>query len=360
VTDREARKEDLARIADAVRVCTRCRLHEGRTRAVPGEGPVGARLFLIGEAPGRSEDATGRPFVGSAGKVLTEALTAARIRRESVFITNVVKCRPAGNRPPREDEAAACRPYLLGQIAGVRPKVIVTLGATALRAIAGPKAELRIARGSVLLMDRVPVIPTYHPAAILYNRELGSALRSDLRTAREHALRGKRLQSDPPRPGRPTEVVRAGGAVVIGSRRRVLLLRRADEGFWCLPKGKLERGETLRDAAVREVREETGLRVKLLGPIAHVRYEYYWPPRRVNFDKRISYFLALPTGGRLRPEAGFDEARWASRGEAMTLLAWSNDKEVVAKAFEAIRSHPLNAGMRGPSLGAKRSGRPRA
>ncbi|TLZ43817.1 MAG: NUDIX domain-containing protein [Methanobacteriota archaeon] len=360
MTDRGARKEDLARTADAVRVCTRCRLHKGRTRAVPGEGPVGASLFLIGEAPGRSEDATGRPFVGSAGKVLTEALTAARIRRESVFITNVVKCRPAGNRAPREDEAAACRPYLLGQIAAVRPKVIVTLGATALRAIAGPRAELRIARGGVLLMGRVPVIPTYHPAAVLYNRELGSDLRSDFRTARGHAHRRKSLRSDPPRPGRPTETVRASGAVVVGPRRRVLLLRRTDEGFWCLPKGKMERGETARDTAVREVREETGLRVKLLNPIAQVRYTYYWPPRRVNFDKRISYFLALPTGGRLRLEAGFDKAWWASRGEAMTLVAWPNDKEVVAKAYEAIRSRPLSAGRRGPSPGAKRSGRPRA
>jgi uracil-DNA glycosylase len=354
------RREDLTRIAEAVRVCTLCRLHVNRTRAVPGEGPVGARLFLIGEAPGRSEDAIGRPFVGSAGKVLTAALAAERIGRTSVFITNVVKCRPPRNRAPREDEASACRPYLLGQIAAVRPKVIVTLGATALRAIAGPGAELRIARGAVLLMGRVPVVPTYHPAAILYNRGLGSALRSDLRKALRQARRRRSLRSDPPRPGRPTETVRASGAVVVGPRGRVLLLRRADEGFWCLPKGKLERDESVRDAAVREVREETGLGVRLLRPIAHVRYAYYWPPRRTNFDKRISYFLALPTGGRLRPEAGFDEARWATRREAMTLLAWPNDQEVVAKAFESIRSQPLSGRTRGPSPGPKRSARPRA
>lgn len=149
-----------------------------------------ATLLLIGEAPGRAEDAAGRPFVGSAGKVLAAALTDADIRRESVFITNVVKCRPQGNRAPRKDEAVACRPYLLGQIAAVRPKVIVTLGATALRAVVGPAAELRAVRGTVLLTAGLPVVPTYHPAAILYNRRLEPALRTDLRKALKMARRG--------------------------------------------------------------------------------------------------------------------------------------------------------------------------
>src|SRR5207249_7181685 len=122
--------EDLAR---QIRGCTLCRLHEGRTHAVPGEGPAGAKVLLVGEGPGRHEDEAGRPFVGAAGRVLDAALAKAGIPREDVFITNVVKCRPPENRRPRADEIAACRPYLAAQIRLVHPGVIVTLGDTALR-----------------------------------------------------------------------------------------------------------------------------------------------------------------------------------------------------------------------------------
>src|SRR2546427_11883908 len=123
----------LETTADEVRSCTLCRLHAGRTHAVPGEGPLDADVFLIGEAPGREEDAIGVPFVGSAGKILDKALADARILRSSVFITNVVKCRPPANRGPRSDEIESCRPYLMTQIAAVRPKVLGTLGSTALK-----------------------------------------------------------------------------------------------------------------------------------------------------------------------------------------------------------------------------------
>src|SRR5206468_8615356 len=101
----------LEEVAARVRECTLCRLHRNRSQAVPGEGPVDADLFLIGEAPGRREDAAGRPFVGSAGKMLNRALTSARIPRKDVFITNLVKCRPPANRAPKADELEACRPY---------------------------------------------------------------------------------------------------------------------------------------------------------------------------------------------------------------------------------------------------------
>lgn len=177
----EERREALEATAGTIRLCTLCRLHEGRTNAVPGEGPVIAPVMLVGEAPGRDEDAAGRPFVGRAGQILDAALGAARLRRESVFITNVVKCRPPGNRRPKPDEAAACRNYLVAQIACVQPRVIVTLGATALRGVLGAGHELRSSRGKRLRLGGIPVVATYHPAAVLYNRGLDLELRRDLR-----------------------------------------------------------------------------------------------------------------------------------------------------------------------------------
>jgi len=118
--DDDARRKDLAALGDRVRACTLCRLHEGRAHAVPGEGPLDPPVLLVGEAPGREEDASGRPFVGAAGRVLDKALRAAGLPRDAVFVTNVVKCRPPGNRAPKADEMEACRPYLLAQIELVR------------------------------------------------------------------------------------------------------------------------------------------------------------------------------------------------------------------------------------------------
>ncbi len=177
---REDSEQALEATANTIRACTLCRLHKGRTFAVPGEGPVFAPVLLVGEAPGRDEDATGRPFVGSAGRILEAALTAARLPRSAVFITNVVKCRPPKNRRPRRDEVSACRMYLMGQIACVQPRVIVTLGATALRGVLGPGHELKDARRRRLALGGIPVVATYHPAAILYNRRLERRLRKDL------------------------------------------------------------------------------------------------------------------------------------------------------------------------------------
>jgi len=334
-----ARAALLEKTAAAVRSCTLCRLHAGRIQAVPGEGPLDADVFLIGEAPGREEDATGSPFVGSAGKILDKALAAARLPRSSVFVTNVVKCRPPANRGPRSDEIETCRPYLMTQIAAVRPKVLVTLGSTALRGLLGTGIDLKEARGKTLAFGDVPVLPTYHPAAILYNRRLEPTLRNDLRKAAQlGAAKRVRIRSGPPRRGKPTQRTASSGAVVVGPADRILLLRRADEDIWCLPKGTVEPGESLEETAVREVREETGLRVRLLRPLHEVGYSFFWPPGGVNYDKTVAYFLAEPIGGGLEPEPGFDEARWVTRGEAMRLLHWKNDKEVVDRAFEAIRS----------------------
>ena len=190
----------LEATAEAIRACTLCRLHATRTRAVPGEGPVPAAVLLIGEAPGRDEDASGRPFVGRAGRILDAALEAARLPRPSVFITNVVKCRPPGNRRPKPDEAAACRPYLMAQIAGVRPRVIVTLGATALRALLGPGHELKASRTKALRFGAIPVVATYHPAGVLYNRKLEARLRHDLRKVAKRVA----AHPHPPRHRRPS------------------------------------------------------------------------------------------------------------------------------------------------------------
>ncbi len=339
MTGSDERAAVLEETASAIRACTLCRLHVSRTNAVPGEGPVDAPLFLIGEAPGRHEDASGKPFAGAAGKILEKALAAARIPRHSVFITNVVKCRPPANRAPRADEIEACQPYLMTQIASVHPKVVVTLGSTALRGLLGPGLDLHRSRGKALFIDSVPVLPTYHPAAILYNRRLEGALRSDLRKAAGMFQSGRtRLRSAPPRRGKPTRPAISSGAVVVNAAGRILLLRRADEDIWCLPKGRVEPGETLKETARREVREETGLQVRLVQPLIEVRYSFYWPPEGSNLAKTVTYFLAEPVGGELKPEEGFDEGRWVTRAEAMRLLHWQNDKDVVARAFEAIRS----------------------
>lgn len=119
---------------------------------------------------------------------------------------------------------------------------------------------------------------------------------------------------------------------------RILLLKRVDEDIWCLPKGTVESGEVLEATGVREILEETGLKVKLLRPLLTIHYQYYWPPRTANVDKTVAYFLAEPVGGRLRLEGGFDEGRWVNRAQAMRLLHWKNDRDVVAKAFEILRA----------------------
>jgi DNA polymerase len=184
-----SRSEELERIAAEVRACTRCRLHEGRRKAVPGEGPSKAAIFLVGEAPGQKEDAAGRPFVGRAGKLLDRALREAGLRRWELFITNVVKCRPPDNRDPKADEIEACRPYLLRQIECVDPAVIVTLGAYGLRSLLQLKGSLEDHRGRELEFQERPVVATYHPAALRFGRARRKALVEDLRRAAEIAGR---------------------------------------------------------------------------------------------------------------------------------------------------------------------------
>lgn len=163
----------LRAVRDEVCACAKCPLHEGRLHAVPGEGTGRSGLLLVGEAPGRKEDESGRPFVGAAGKNLDLALAEAGLARADCFITSVVKCRPPGNRDPTEAEKAMCRPYLDVQVRALRPRVIVALGRHGLSGLIGhvPK-DFAALRGTFLPgPGGVPVFVSLHPAAIIYRQK---------------------------------------------------------------------------------------------------------------------------------------------------------------------------------------------
>ena len=171
----------LARVADEVRACTRCALSQRRTHAVPGEGNLRSDVLLVGEGPGAREDATGRPFVGPAGQLLDELLGSIGWGRADVFITNIVKCRPPGNRDPEPDEAAACAGYLERQERALDPAVVVTLGRHSLRRYL-PGARIGEAHGRLRRsFSGQHVFPMYHPAAALHQASLRDTLFRDMR-----------------------------------------------------------------------------------------------------------------------------------------------------------------------------------
>ncbi len=181
----------LEAIAEEIRGCRRCALAEGRANAVPGEGPADAAIMFIGEGPGNQEDRQGRPFVGPAGKLLDELLSDAGLSRSQVFITNIIKCRPPGNRDPRPEEIHACRDYLDGQIAAINPRVICLLGRPATQALLDPKAAIGKVHGRPFEREGILYVPIYHPAAALHNPGLSSALVEDfmkLKALLEHHL----------------------------------------------------------------------------------------------------------------------------------------------------------------------------
>jgi len=166
---RPAGGESLEDIRRELAGCEGCPLCSGRSTIVFGVGNPRARLMFVGEGPGVDEDRQGEPFVGSAGKRLTQWIGRIGLRREDVYIANIVKCRPPGNRVPFPDEAKACLPYLTRQIRAIRPEVICTLGATALNHLLGAEERITRVRGRWRELDGVPVLPTYHPAFILRN-----------------------------------------------------------------------------------------------------------------------------------------------------------------------------------------------
>jgi len=183
--------DTMDQVAAAIAGCTLCPLSLSRTRTVPGEGPVPSALLFIGEAPGKKEDETGRPFVGRAGQILTDLLSRCGLSREEVFITSIVKCRPPGNRAPRRDEIAACMPYLEAQIALLSPRVLVPMGRFATVTVFGMYGlpfpsfgEVR-GRGHGVRDQRsgreMTIVPVYHPAVITHNPPARRDLEEDFR-----------------------------------------------------------------------------------------------------------------------------------------------------------------------------------
>lgn len=158
----------LAALRREIQACTRCALHQGREHAVPGEGNPRADVLFLGEAPGASEDKAGRPFVGPSGQLLDRILSGAMgLQRSDVYIANVAKCHPPGNRNPEPDEVAACLPFLVRQLALVRPKVIVCLGRVAAQNLLGSDESVGKLRGRDLQYEGIPVVVTWHPAYLL-------------------------------------------------------------------------------------------------------------------------------------------------------------------------------------------------
>lgn len=189
---------ELDRLAAEVTECTKCLLHRGRTHAVPGEGPADADIMFVGEAPGFHEDQQGRPFVGAAGQFLEELLNSIGLTREQVFITNVIKCRPPGNRDPLPREVSACEPYLDRQIELIQPTVVVTLGRFSM-ACAFPNARISHIHGDPRKIGGIVYYPMYHPAAALHRPSLRSTVEGDMQRIPDVVKRaGDIPESEPP------------------------------------------------------------------------------------------------------------------------------------------------------------------
>jgi uracil-DNA glycosylase family 4 len=171
---------ELDHLHEKIRVCQLCDLSSNRIKAVPGEGPCPVEIMMVGEAPGREEDLTGKPFVGRAGRLLDVALAEAGLKRSEVFITSVIKCRPPDNRKPKRYEIEACHPYLETQMKMLGPRIVCLMGNVATQAVLGIQGVTSL-RGRIL-QDRFLV--TYHPAAVLRNGNLMTDFVSDLRKAK--------------------------------------------------------------------------------------------------------------------------------------------------------------------------------
>lgn len=177
----DATRAALDTIAAEIAKCKRCPLHEHRTNTVPGDGHAAPRICFIGEGPGVDEDATGIPFVGRAGKLLTRMIVAMGLQREEVYICNTVKCRPPGNRTPETSEIKTCWPFLERQIDAIRPEVIIALGRPASQTLLETDLPMGKLRGRFSSFHSIPVMPTYHPAYLLRNPNAKSATWDDLK-----------------------------------------------------------------------------------------------------------------------------------------------------------------------------------
>ncbi len=166
--------------------CRRCKLHRIRRTLVFGEGNERAKLMLIGEGPGYDEDVQGRPFVGKAGQLLTKILQSINLKREEVYITNIIKCRPPQNRNPEPDEIQSCHPFLLRQINAIQPKIICALGTFAAQTLLKTTTKITALRGKLYELETVKVIPTYHPAFLLRNPEKKREVWEDMKRVLEY------------------------------------------------------------------------------------------------------------------------------------------------------------------------------
>lgn len=189
---------EIQEIARQIHACFDCQLSQGRTLAVPGEGPEDADLMFIGEAPGYHEDRQGRPFVGAAGQFLEQLLASIGLTREQVFIANMVKCRPPSNRDPLPGEVAACRKYLDRQIESLRPKVVVTLGRHSLTKFL-PGETISKARGKPRRQGEFILYPMYHPAAALHRQSLRQVIEEDFKAI--SALLVEKVRPEQEKPG---------------------------------------------------------------------------------------------------------------------------------------------------------------
>ena len=174
----------LVKVAQEVSACKRCPLNHSREKGVPGEGPPDAEIMFIGEGPGFHENMQGRPFVGAAGDLLVELLDNIGMKREEVFITNAVKCRPPGSRDPQPDELAACSPYLEQQLQAINPKVIVTLGRFSMARFIS-NARISEIHGKPIQYHGMLVVPFFHPAAALHRPSLRTTVEEDFATLPE-------------------------------------------------------------------------------------------------------------------------------------------------------------------------------
>jgi uracil-DNA glycosylase len=172
--------DTLPRIREDIGDCTRCKLHKGRTKIVFGSGNSSAALMFVGEGPGRDEDLSGEPFVGRAGKLLTDMIKAMGLEREDVYIANVVKCRPPENRLPEKDEITTCSPFLMRQIDAIKPKVICTLGSCSAQTLLQTTQGISKLRGEWFDFRGAKLMPTYHPAYLLRNPAAKSEVWKDL------------------------------------------------------------------------------------------------------------------------------------------------------------------------------------
>lgn len=181
----EQRTKRLEELREESLACNKCPLRAGCTQVVFGEGNPHAKLMFVGEGPGEQEDIQGRPFVGAAGQLLDKILASVGISRDEVYIANVVKCRPPGNRLPTAEEAAACLPHLLEQIRAIKPKIIVCLGALATQTLIDKNARITRVRGTWFEKNGILYMPTFHPAALLRDETKKRPVWEDMKKVRE-------------------------------------------------------------------------------------------------------------------------------------------------------------------------------